>query len=500
MISLENEPCGNNPCAPGICSVNDEGRFQCDCDGTFRTGERCETSFLQIPSIPVLRTNTNYDVSITSSPQIERELTLTVTNISALNIVGEETQKFIPADDSTTTVVYTLHPNEPGLFQVHYNIEPEKNFRKPENSLVLVTSSDSSGKEDNNYFQSLGLSDGQLGLGCCSNSLSLSSSQCISKLSFFSSCQWSEAEREGDFISKGVVFIGGRTLNLPLSIAGIHVQSSPLPFKASLPITSDVRSERCYSCEKETFQCFETSSSNSFDEYDIQTFLKFHSLSTTFFDSIKDLLPSWLSINVHASISSSTYSHYDFLSSIGTSSEIKTLEGCEAYPTDNKEGLLYAIRTKSTLYFIIDTFHTFSYSSVKPLCILVDMCSNFQSKLYFMVPPLLQPSELTVLPYFQKIFSDNGQMSFKTISFVERRIYIYLTDSSYWRGDSYFIAQIPKFEFEVEMKLEKQFTGNDLGVHVNFIGSVLHQSQPDEGEVCIPKVKLEDIYNVNSYM
>ena len=91
--SLENEVCGNNPCAPGICSVNDEGRFQCDCEGTFHTGERCETGFLQIPSIPVLRTNTNYDVSMTSSPQIERELTLTVTNISALNIVSEGNSK-----------------------------------------------------------------------------------------------------------------------------------------------------------------------------------------------------------------------------------------------------------------------------------------------------------------------------------------------------------------------------------------------------------------------
>ena len=184
--SLENEVCDNNPCAPGICSINDEGSFQCDCEITFHFGERCETGFLQIPSIPVLRTNTNSNVSITSLPQTERELTLTVTNISALNIVSEENQKFIPSDDSTT-VVYTLHPNKPGLFQVHYNIEPKNNFRKPENSVVLITFLDSSGKEDNNYFQSLGLSDSQLGLGYCSNSLLMSSAQCISKLSFFSS-------------------------------------------------------------------------------------------------------------------------------------------------------------------------------------------------------------------------------------------------------------------------------------------------------------------------
>ena len=482
-ISLENEVCGNNPCAPGICSVNNEGRFQCDCENTFHTGERCETAFLQISSIPVLRTNTNYDVSITSSPQIESELTLTVTSISALNIVGEETQKLTPADDSTT-VVYTLHPNAPGLFQVRYNIQPQNNFRKPENSVVLVTSLDSSGKKDNNYFQSLGLSDGELGLGCCSSSLFMSSVQCISKLSFFSSCQWFSAEGETEFISKGVVFIGGRTLNLPLSIAGIDVRSSSSSFKASLPATSDILSDWCFSCEKETFQCAETNTTIHFDEYNVQNFLTFNSLSTTFLKSIKDLLPSWLSVSIHSSIS--TYSNYDFLSFVGTSTEIKNLEGCESYQADAKKGLLYALRTKSTLYVIIDNFAAFLHSSStsKPVCILVDMCSSFQSKLYFMVPPVLQPSQLTGLPYLQ-ILTNNGQVSFETITFTERGNYVRFKDSKYWRGDTYFTAQIPKFEFEVEMKLEKEFVGNDLRVNINFVGSALHQSQPDEGKVSL---------------
>ena len=430
-----------------------------------------------------MRTNTDYDVSIISSPQIERELTLTVTNTSALNIVGEETQNLIPSDDSTT-VVYTLHPNEPGLFQVRYNIEPKNNFRKPENSVVLITSLDSSGKEDNNYFQSLGLSDGQLGLGCCSNSLLMSSAQCISKLSFFSSCQWFSAEGETEFISKGVVFIGGRTLNLPLSIAGIDVQSSSSSFKASLPTMSDILSERCFSCEKETFQCTETNTTIRFNEYDVQTFLTFNSLSTTFLESIKDLLPSWVSVSIYSSISE--YSNYDFLSFVGTSTEIKNLEGCESYQADAKKGLLYALRTKSTLYVIIDNFPTFLHSSStsKPVCILVDMCSSFQSKLYFMVPFVLQPSQLTGLPYFQ-ILTNNGQVSFKTITFTERGNYVRFIDSKYWRGDTYFTAQIPKYEFEVEMKLEKEFVGNYLGVHIDFVGSAMHQSQPDKGEVSL---------------
>ena len=430
-----------------------------------------------------MRTNTDYDVSITSLPQIERELTLTVTNISALNIVGEETQTFIPTDDSTT-VVYTLHPNEPGLFQVHYNIQPINNFRKPENSVVLVTYLDSSGKKDNNYFQSLDLRDGQLGLGCCSNSLLMSSAQCISKLSFFSSCHWFSPEGETELISKGVVFIGGRTLNLPLSIAGIDVRSSSSSFKASLPTTSDILSERCYSCEKETFQCAETNTTIHFDEYDVQTFLTFNSLSTTFLESIKDLLPSWLSVSVHSSIS--TYSNYDFLSFVGTSTEIKNLEGCESYQADAKKRLLYALRTRSTLYVVIDNFPTFLHSSStsKPVCILVDMCSSFQSKLYFMVPPALQPSQLIGLPYFQ-ILINNGQVSFKTITFTERGKNVRFKDSKYWRGDTYFTAQIPKFEFEVEVKLEKEFVGNDLRVKINFVGSALHESQPDEGKVSL---------------
>ena len=430
-----------------------------------------------------MRTNTDYDVSITSSPQIERELTLTVTNISALNIVGEETQTFIPTDDSTT-VVYTLHPNEPGLFQVHYNIEPKNNFQKPENSVVLITSSDSPGKKDNNYFQSLELSDGQLGLGCCSNSLLMSSPQCISKLSFFSSCQWFSPQGETKFISKGVIFIGGRTLNLPLSIAGIDVRSSSSSFKASLPTTSDILSERCFSCKKETFQCAETNTTIHFDEYDVQTFLTFNSLSTTFLESINNLLPSWLSVSVHSSIS--TYSNYDFLSFVGTSTEIKNLEGCESYQADAKKRLLYALRTRSTLYVVIDNFPAFLHSSStsKPVCILVDMCSSFQSKLYFMVPLALQPSQLIGLPYFQ-ILINNGQVSFKTITFTERGKNVRFKDSKYWRGDTYFTAQIPKFEFEVEVKLEKEFVGNDLRVKINFVGSALHESQPDEGKVSL---------------
>ena len=91
------------------------------------------------------------------------------------------------------------------------------------------------------------------------------------------------------------------------------------------------------------------------------------------------------------------------------------------------------------------------------------MCSSFQSKLYFMVPPVLQPSQLTGLPYFQ-ILTNNGQVSFKTITFTERGNYIRSKDSKYWHGDTYFTAQIPKFEFKVEMKLEKKFVGNDLRV------------------------------------
>ena len=141
------------------------------------------------------------------------------------------------------------------------------------------------------------------------------------------------------------------------------------------------------------------------------------------------------------------------------------MEGCESYQADVKKGLLYALRTKSTLYVIIDNFPAFLHSSStsKPVCILVDMCSSFQSKLYFMVPPVLQPSQLTGLPYFQ-ILTNNGQVSFKTITFTERGNYIRSKDSKYWRGDTYFTAQIPKFEFKVEMKLEKKFVGNDLRV------------------------------------
>lgn len=459
--------CDPNPCGPGVCSDSD-GSIQCNCQGTGRTGERCQLGYITIESVPVL-TNGSYEtVSVSSELSVQTMITITSSNESSLSVDT-------PMISLHKRASYTVQAKMPGIFKVSYNVMPGSPYLRPEDSIYMITANERTVRDESDYFTTQGLQRGHLGVGCCSKTLDLSKYQCSSNLTLHSYCQWGDDSS----VTPGVVHISISSLYLPLSIAGLELNTSPFS------LGTHYSAGQCNTCnEASDRQCQKLDPSLVFSVRTIEGILRYRSLAESFLASVKSFLPSWLTVDIHSRIPASSYSVHDFTASIGTASEVKGIAGCGSFDLPNTPSLLYALRTTSRLLVTIDSYPTFLYPlASNPFCILIDMCSSLAPTLHSMVPTQLVSGQTTTGSenVLSLLLSGNAKADFKSISLQENGIVLpvrlHRRLQQYWNGYQYFSPSLPSvYQYQVNVDYQRMFIGGtNLKVDLNFKGSAYYQ-------------------------
>ena len=420
--------------------------------------------------VPVLSPRgSDINVVIRSKPLTQTIISITSSDPSSMRV----SKQMITLSLQSNTASYTIQANETGLFSVSYNIIPGSLYTKPEDSIFLVTSNENA-PSDSQVLQS-----GLLVVGCCSKQLTLSPHQCSSNLTLHSSCQWDNIR----YSTEGTVHLSVASLYLPVSIAGLRVNNNP-----TVSFTTHYSTDQCLTCDKApNQQCQRTRSIFDYNTNTIKSILQDRSLVVSFFSSIKSFLPSWLTVEIFQS-ASSYYSSYDFMTSIGTSSEVKRLPGCDKFDLMDTPSLIYALRTTTRILLTIDNHPAFHYPQASsPFCILIDMCNGLTPTLHSMIPPSLVTKERAAsIRALNVLMTDSTHITLKSISLQENGIAApKLQPLAYWNGSHYFYPTYPlRYQYKLDVELRREFTGHNLQADITFKGSVYYQPNATGREVC----------------
>ena len=475
FIISASDPCERNPCSPGVCTVSKEG-LKCDCEGTFHVGERCETSFLEVSPIERMVPHVNYKVAITSMLPNDVEITVSTSNASRLSVI-EPQPLLMPKSTEKVSINFTINAKFPGIYEIYYSLFPSYKILQPESSVALVVSN-ANASEGKTFFELLKLNEGLLAPGCCDYTI-FEHSMCLSNITFSSFYEWKSSNSQC-VSSNGVVFVSGQGIDLPLSVHGITIERSSIPFQTSLPFIDKENTEKCGLYNNKTEDCFSLhNSSFKFDPFNIGELLKHQSLALTLLDRVQKVFPSWLSVNIIPMSGTPSYSVYDYYSLLVNRENLKNIDECKAFSLAKDNRLYYLLRTAATLHIIFDSFNSLLHlQSFKAHCIIVDFCGSAKPKIHYVIPPDLQPVKLSSLEYFQKLLADNGELTFNMITFAKGGLHESLyPHAKYWNGDTYFVPLFSPFEFEVDAYMRRTFTGNDLQVQFAFKGRILYASQ-----------------------
>ena len=495
---LELRPCDKNPCLNGgTCIATDAETELCVCPALFH-GSECQTSFINIPPLPVLF------VDVTSA---EVELLATATegylNVRPLVlpiafnpvITFGPRESFIVKQSSSGTT-FTITAKEQGLFKIIYKplgTATESTFYEIfEDSLVTVVDNNRpSSRQPYAYFTTGSLNRGFLGVGCCHYAYPIPGAFCSSSLQLISSCAWSDEHGTTGIATTstaGVVFLKASNLNLPLSIAGVQAQSRDM-FELTVPIPDDGRTPTCSQCTQctncdtgNTSVCYGIDHSVPFDQYDISDMLGEQSLFRTFLANSHDFLPPWLSATINTATTSG-YSQYDYRASIMQYNEAVTHPGCNQISLDNT-GLLYVLKTHNSLSLNIagQTFRLLP-SNIAPLCFVVDVCSGNLPKIEVVLQDRLSPM-LNTLKYFRPFSRLGWTFDPQSVIFSDLGVTGAVSDPIFWDGETNIITKLPSYDFKMNILVKGNLAGGNLVASHSFESStVFHKSVTKDDEV-----------------
>lgn len=372
---------------------------------------------------------------------------------------------------NANTLQFPITPSKAGLFKISYSIISSYQYVRPDDSVVLVLPREQR-RLTSNYFRRLGLENGHLGVGCCEKVYNVPPRVCVFNVSLHSSCSWNT-----EMQTNGVVFISIGSNLLPFSVAGYNLKRQSLHYSDETP-----SNDTCSSCTRSTASCYSLPVSLSPEI--TSELLEHNSLLYTFLNKTRRLYPSWLSLAVRGSDSSTPrFSLFDFSAFFGSWKQLNELVGCNDLSSPDPNQHVYAIRAATNLLFTVDSLPIILHPSTsEPFCMVFDACSAQSSALYAVIPPSLQPSRLSRVSSIASILSGNGQLVFYNITLKDGGI-PYKLHTSYWNGSALFQPMTPNYKFNLHVSMFKSFRGGHLTVNMTFNGSVLHNTEITQGEV-----------------
>ena len=317
---------------------------------------------------------------------------------------------------------------------------------------------------------------------CCNLHANLSI--CLKRrpdVQLLSSCSWHYDSNNGSFISSGIVFSSYNNLQLPVSLAGIVLSTTPL--KLTLPTNRS----SCGNCNGQLNSlntthvnrddvCYEHNATIE----DLQEFVKRQSLTITFLKNIQQILPKWILLTTlpdNTAINKIT--NEDLMVNIVELSSLYSLTGCESLLIDQSEGYFSVLQHNGPLNLTLESSESTVLRSPQKgsfYCIAVHLCSGIESSVYIGIPSSAQ-QDITSVSYISKYINKGWTLEISSVV-LRKNVNNVTMFSRYWNGmsfDFHLSRQLSEFNMILKVKTTGSFSYCNTSIAVAFNGNVWYQ-------------------------
>ena len=346
-----------------------------------------------------------------------------------------------------------------GLYSISYRLSGVNadDYIIPSDSIVFVRPLHAM----TNYFQAQGLPNGELTVaGCFEAPQSLQCQNDDQQINIYSTSQWSN---DNNIIrTNGVVHLVNDQLSLLLAIAGANISAEQSKLTVErLYINSSVSSESTGNC-------------TSFvpNITDLEDFLRFKALSTSFLSSTFRLLPTWLQFmtttsNEHIDSSGDT----SYLAYVVTREELNNIAACQNIIT-NENTLHLVVRHDSNLTINVspsEVIYIPTDNSV--VCLSVELCSQTTSLFHIGLPSDIDV--LNQLQFMNNLSSAGWRMDLDAVTFATSGNLVPVNMmETYWTGSSYQPVSFSGAHIGLGGSFIREFSETATTVTVHLLGDV----------------------------
>ena len=489
FFNTEKPSCHPDKCKHGgKCTETEDGGFICNCTGTFYRGKICDRLLVIIDDIGVVNHGfyQSTAISIKSDPNDD--------NISGYTLNRAHCQSGGMSLGNFGLLPCPFNPNNP-VNLVRFNLPPglysfQIIFNKdvivqPPGPISFIVSSDQSSVyfdtfHDRDYIQQ----------SCCSLHKSFLFFQSVLvcprsknglEVQLISSCSWYQDNNYGLFISSGIIFSSYNNLQLPVSLAGIVLTTTPV--KLTLP---NDRSG-CGNCNGKLSSlnnidvngidvCYEHNATTE----DLREFVKRQSLTVTFLKNLQQLLPKWIVLTTSPDNTAiNKIKNEDFMVNIVELSSLYSLIGCESLIVDKSEGYFSVLQHNGPLNLTLESLESTVLRSPQRgsfYCIAVHLCSGVESSVYIGIPSSVQ-QDITSISYISKYINKGWTLEISSIV-LRKNVDNVIMFSKYWNGmsfDFHLSRQYSQFDMMLNMMYTGSFSYAKTSVTVVFDGTVWYQ-------------------------
>ena len=301
------------------------------------------------------------------------------------------------------------------------------------------------------------------------------------EVQLLSSCSWHYDSNNGLFISSGIVFSSYNDLQLPVSLTGLVLSTTPVN------LTLPTNRSSCGNCNGQLNNmtnidvngddvCYEHSATTK----DLQEFVKRQSLTVTFLENIQQLLPKWILLTSspdNAAIDK--IRNENFMVNIVELSSLYSLTGCDSLIVDRSQGYFSVLQHNGPLNLTLELLESTVLRSPQRgsfYCIAVHLCSGVESSVYIGIPSSAQ-QDITSISYISKYINKGWTLELSSV--VLKKIMDNVTMfSKYWNGmssDFHLSRQLSQFDTILKLKTMGSFLYCNTSVTVVFNGNVWYQ-------------------------
>ena len=433
----------------GTCTSTEDGLYVCNCTTTGYGGPLCNTGEIAVQVLQVIKVGSNASILLSTPPGSQLVITVSVFPI---NLAPTPSRTIL----SPRTEI-KLATNAPlGIYTIQYSLsgQDSNNFLTPPNSMVLVV--------DSTANQTGGTKAGILKEGCCvpQNYTFYKCPSSTTQVILKSTCNWLPTSTTLN--TSGIVFATTPQMSLPVSINGLSMQNGVLQ--------STANSKKCVQCISPRCQLQLT---------DVNVLIAAHSLSTTYLENIRPLLPSWVKMNYSVPDINGYqwFDSYDLIAQIGDTVTLKKLRGCESI-LSQVDGVYSALQFNHPLRVKIgEESVLYNLDASSPLCFAVDVCRGVNSPLYIALNTQAQKATLS-LSFLQPYFLKGWRINMNSLVMHTMHQLYELSDFLYWNG--MYPDHFPSLTYDLavnlnllvplnygELILKLQFSGLGYGLFEN---------------------------------
>ena len=334
-----------------------------------------------------------------------------------------------------------------------------------------------SGFQSSPYFNKFG--NRSIQPSCCYNTLI---SMCHEQPRLSSSCSWDKST------TRGIVFISYDNLTVPLSLAGVNINSEsatlPSPARAVCTDNCNNKLKPLSSAEK----CYKHIPTPD----DLSEFVRRQSLTDSFLSSIRtSLFPNWFNISITDDPDAiNELSSTDYLAKLVSPTKLIDEKGCESLVIeDNNEGRFLALQHNGPLNLTLENEQSFvlnSPSSSDFYCIAVHVCSGQRSPVYIGLPPSAQDG-IDSISFISNYIKKGWTFNFNSVS-LGQTLQKTVLEAKLWNGYSYmqrYSQDYFQYDTLVNMKsAQGRFSYENTNVNLSFSRFIRYKYITKQDEVC----------------